>query len=80
MAIEGNETLHGRNLPLSSNDGETDDDDDDEDTPVLPIVLTSLGLVFVSIVIVMIWIYGRKKLRNSDIELQWSRNLSLDKV
>ena len=80
---EGDSEITGRKLPFSSEDesGTVNGEEHHEKPPVVAIVLTSLGIIFVAIIAVVIWIYGRKRKENkNDIQLQWRERLSSNKV
>merc|ERR1712018_345264 len=60
---ESDQQIKGRNLPFNGKEeSKTSTEEAHNDKPpVLAIVLTSLSVIMVAIVVVIIWIYGRKR-------------------
>ena len=73
--IEENDIKARHNLPLNGKDNQ-----DKTKPPVLAIVLTSLCVIFIAVVVVVIWVYSRRRKENDVIELRWSERLSSNKV
>merc|ERR1712150_127692 len=71
---EKNDIKARHNLPLNGKDNQ-----DKTKPPVLAIVLTSLCVIFMAVVVVVIWVYSRRRKENDVIELRWSERLSSNK-
>jgi len=77
-----NASSYGTNLPLSSNDEEQMEDTvkiNSAGTPTLAIVLTLFGILLAVGIVVVVWVYARKRKGQSDIELQWSASQDANK-
>ena len=78
-----NDSSYGTNLPLSSNDEDQIEDAvkiNSSGTPTLAIVLTLLGILLCVGIVVVVWVYARKRKGQSDIELQWRASQDSNKV
>ena len=74
-------TSYGRNLPLSSDDEQQMENNDEQDPGIaLAIVLTCCGILFCVVIVVVIWIYARKRKGQNDIKLEWRASLGSNKV
>ena len=72
-----NDTLAERNSPFKQPDNgkarSGDNDDDISKPPVLAIILTSLCVMFVIVVLVLVWVYSRKRRGTNLMELKWKK-------
>ena len=76
-AQNNNDTLAKRNLPFKQpDDAKARSGDNNEDIskpPVLAIILTSLCVMFVIVVLVLVWVYSRKRRGTNLMELKWKK-------
>ena len=70
-----NETIGKRNLPFSQpNNAKArsgEEDNGEGKPPVLAIILTSLCVMFVVVVLVVVWVYARRRKQGDVMQLKW---------